>query len=147
MNKLPSTLSLLCIFALIFLKISKSKKTQDGSKHLSWWMAQTPIRIENICLTLQCFPDQPNVWLAKVNHCYVISQMSLYVLSVIRTYNTVKILCFFVSCNKKSHLLLCHRIYITWCFSTVLHPSYLYLCWRVRVKKGKIDLLLGWGTL
>ena len=110
------------VFSLqFFLKISKSTKTQDGSKHLSRWMIQTAVRIENICLTLQHFPDQPNVWLAKVNHCYVIRQTSLYALSVIRT----KILCFFLLYNKKSHLSLSHRIYITWCFSTVLHPSLL----------------------
>ena len=142
---MPSILSLLCIFASIFPQNLKEQENTGWFK-TSWWMVQTPMRTENICLTLQYFPDQPNVWLAKVNHCYVIRQMSLYALSVIRTYNIVKILCFFVLCNKKSHLLLSHRIYITWCFSTVLYPSYLYLCWRARVKNDKIDLLLGWGT-
>ena len=129
-------------FCFNFPQNLKGQKNTGWFK-TSWWMAQTPIRIENICLTLQYFPDQPNVWLAKVTHCYVISQMSLsYALSVIRTYNIVKILCFFVSCNKKSHLLLCHRIYFTWCFSTVLHPSYFYLCWRVRVKNWQNRLTL-----
>ena len=33
-------------------------------------------------------------------------------------------------------------IIIAWCFSTVLHPSYLYLCWRLRVKKWQNRLTL-----